>query len=46
MLRYLLSRILSLVVSLAVASVVIFAVVEVIPGDPAAYMLGRGHAHG
>jgi peptide/nickel transport system permease protein len=34
MIRYLLSRLLSLAVSLAVASVVIFAVVEVIPGDP------------
>ena len=40
MLRYALSRLLSLCVSLVVASLVIFAVVEVIPGDPAAYMLG------
>lgn len=40
MLRYALSRAFSLAVSLAVASVVIFAVIEVIPGDPAAYMLG------
>jgi peptide/nickel transport system permease protein len=40
MLRYLLSRLLSLAASLAVASVVIFAVVEVIPGDPASFMLG------
>lgn len=30
----------SLALSLAVASLVIFAVVEVIPGDPAAFMLG------
>ncbi len=40
MLRYTLSRLVSLVASLAVASVVIFAVVEIIPGDPASFMLG------
>ncbi|GKY88208.1 ABC transporter permease [Sinisalibacter aestuarii] len=40
MLRYAFSRALSLAVSLIVASVVIFAVIEVIPGDPASYMLG------
>ncbi|MDJ0631369.1 MAG: ABC transporter permease [Rhodobacter sp.] len=40
MLRYFLSRLLSLCLSLVVASVAIFAVVEVIPGDPAAFMLG------
>ncbi len=40
MLRYLLIRALSLSLSLIVASVVIFAVIEVIPGDPAAFMLG------
>jgi peptide/nickel transport system permease protein len=40
MLRYALTRALSLGLSLVVASVVIFAVIEVIPGDPAAYMLG------
>ncbi|GAA5073132.1 ABC transporter permease [Roseibacterium beibuensis] len=40
MLRYLLIRALSLSLSLIVASVVIFAVIEVIPGDPATYMLG------
>ncbi|SMH49306.1 ABC transporter permease [Maritimibacter sp. HL-12] len=40
MLRYALSRAVSLGLSLLVASVVIFAVIEVIPGDPAAYMLG------
>ncbi len=40
MLRYLAIRLLSLALSLVAASVVIFAVVEVIPGDPAAYMLG------
>lgn len=40
MIRFLLSRLVSLAVSLAVASLVIFAVVEVIPGDPASFMLG------
>lgn len=40
MLRYSLKRLLSLIVSLAVASLVIFMVVEVAPGDPASFMLG------
>lgn len=40
MTRYLLFRALSLSLSLIVASIVIFAVIEVIPGDPAAFMLG------
>ncbi len=40
MLRYALSRLLSLSLSLVVASLVIFFVIEVIPGDPASYMLG------
>jgi peptide/nickel transport system permease protein len=40
MTQYVLGRLLSLVLSLLVASIVIFAVVEVVPGDPAAYMLG------
>ncbi len=40
MLRYSLKRLLSLVVSLAVASLVIFFVIEVAPGDPASFMLG------
>ncbi len=40
MLRYTLTRLASLGLSLVVASLVIFAVIEVIPGDPAAYMLG------
>lgn len=40
MLRYALLRLASLLASLAVASVVIFLVVEVAPGDPASYMLG------
>ncbi|MFA7433550.1 MAG: ABC transporter permease [Gemmobacter sp.] len=44
MLRYTMSRLVSLALSLVVASVVIFAVIEVIPGDPAAYMLGMNAA--
>lgn len=40
MLRFALSRLTSLGLSLIAASLVIFAVIEVIPGDPAAYMLG------
>ena len=40
MLRYTLTRLASLAISLLVASAVIFLVVEVAPGDPAAYMLG------
>ena len=40
MLRYLLSRLASLAASLVAASLVIFAVIEIIPGDPAAFMLG------
>ena len=40
MLRFALSRAFSLALSLAVASVLIFSVIEVIPGDPAAFMLG------
>ncbi|MEZ5716520.1 MAG: ABC transporter permease [Paracoccaceae bacterium] len=38
--RYVLKRLISLAITLVVASVVIFAMVEVVPGDPAAYMLG------
>ena len=37
---YIFRRFVSLIVSLIVASIVIFATVEVIPGDPAAFMLG------
>src|SRR3569833_451404 len=37
---YLLGRLLSLVLSLLVASVVIFLIIEVVPGDPAQFMLG------
>jgi peptide/nickel transport system permease protein len=40
MLRYTLKRLLSLIISLAVASVLIFMVIEVAPGDPASFMLG------
>ena len=40
MLAYLIRRLTSLILSLAVASAVIFLVVEVAPGDPASYMLG------
>jgi len=40
MLRYVLTRLVSLTLSLSAASVVIFALIEVIPGDPAAFMLG------
>jgi len=44
MLVYAAHRALSLAISLVVASVVIFAVIEVIPGDPAAFMLGMNAA--
>ena len=37
---YLLGRLLSLVLSLVAASVVIFFILEVVPGDPAQFMLG------
>ena len=40
MLRYSLKRLLSLIISLAIASLVIFAVIEIAPGDPASFMLG------
>lgn len=40
MLRYVLKRLLSLALSLAVASLIIFAVIEIAPGDPASFMLG------
>jgi peptide/nickel transport system permease protein len=38
--RYTFSRLTSLIISLIVASLVIFLVIEVIPGDPASFMLG------
>ena len=44
MLRFALTRAVSLTLSLIVASLVIFAVIEVIPGDPAAFMLGLNAA--
>lgn len=40
MLRYALKRLVSLFISLAIASLVIFMVIEVAPGDPASFMLG------
>jgi len=40
MLRYALTRCLSLTLSLVAASLVIFSVIELVPGDPAAFMLG------
>ncbi len=40
MVGYFLRRLFSLAVSLCVASLVIFAVIEVAPGDPASFMLG------
>jgi len=40
MLRYALKRFVSLVISLCIASLVIFTVIEVAPGDPASFMLG------
>lgn len=40
MLRYTLKRFLSLCISLAVASLLIFFVIEIAPGDPASFMLG------
>ncbi len=42
--RYLLVRLLSLGLSLAVASLVIFFMLNIVPGDPAAYMLGMNAA--
>ncbi|WP_068109428.1 ABC transporter permease [Tropicimonas marinistellae] len=44
MIHYTATRLLSLTLSLVAASLVVFAVVEVIPGDPAAYMLGLNAA--
>jgi peptide/nickel transport system permease protein len=44
MLRHLATRFLSLALSLAVASVVIFVVIQGVPGDPAAFMLGLNAA--
>jgi peptide/nickel transport system permease protein len=40
MLIYILKRMMSLLVSLIVARILIFVVIEIIPGDPAAFMMG------
>ncbi len=40
MLRFAILRLVSLGLSLVVASIVIFTLIEIIPGDPAAFMLG------
>lgn len=40
MLRYIFKRAISLIISLCLASIIIFAVVEIAPGDPASFMLG------
>lgn len=40
MIIYALKRLTSLLISLIIASIVIFAVIEIVPGDPAALMLG------
>jgi len=40
MIRYAARRALSLILSLIAASIVIFAIIEVIPGDPASFILG------
>jgi len=40
MIRYLAGRALALVLTLIAASIVVFAIVEIAPGDPAAYMMG------
>jgi peptide/nickel transport system permease protein len=42
--RYILKRLITLAASLALASVVIFALIEVTPGDPASFMLGLNAA--
>ncbi|QRZ12427.1 ABC transporter permease [Paracoccus methylovorus] len=42
MLRYVSRRLISLGLSLLVASALIFSVVELVPGDPASFMLGTG----
>lgn len=40
MLRYLIKRFISLLATLLVASAIIFIVIEIVPGDPASFMLG------
>jgi len=44
MIRYILRRFISLLVTLWVASVVVFVTIEIVPGDPASYMLGLNAA--
>ena len=44
MLRFAVSRLASLLLSLVMASVAIFAVIESVPGDPASFMLGMNAA--
>ncbi|MEM1049039.1 MAG: ABC transporter permease [Pseudomonadota bacterium] len=44
MLRYAIGRLVTLAVSLLVASLVIFGVLQIVPGDPASYMLGMNAA--
>ncbi|MAN89204.1 MAG: peptide ABC transporter, partial [Algoriphagus sp.] len=46
MLSFVLRRAASLAISLLVASVVIFFVLEVLPGDPARFMLGLNASPG
>ncbi len=40
MLRFVLTRLMSLLATLVVASCIVFFVIEVVPGDPASFMLG------
>ncbi|MBT5073575.1 MAG: ABC transporter permease [Kordiimonadaceae bacterium] len=40
MLSYFLKRVLSLIITLFTATIVIFLMIEVVPGDPAAFMMG------
>ena len=44
MLKFIINRVMTLAISLVVASIVIFAAIELIPGDPAAFMLGLNAA--
>ncbi len=44
MLRYAIGRLVTLAISLLVASLVIFGVLQIVPGDPASYMLGMNAA--
>lgn len=40
MARFLLKRLLSMAVTLLIATMIIFIIIEVVPGDPAAFMMG------